>query len=102
MGFDNSWPIGLALRGRGVLPGHPLSCRVSVQTPESCVPHANLSLQHQRVGGDLSGHPQGQLVAGAHDLQGVALDLLASHRLQPERSARGKHCTAVHRGQGRA
>ena len=55
----------------------------SVAAAQGDVPDAHLPLQHQQPGRHLPGYPQGQLVARADHLQGVALHLLPSHRLQP-------------------
>lgn len=46
------------------------------------IQNADISLQYQQPGRDLPGHPQGQLVAGADHLEGAALHLFASNRLQ--------------------
>jgi len=59
------------------------------------VPDADLPLQHQQSGSNLPRHSQRQLVTSSDHRQSLTVHLFTVDRLQPTRSARRWHSTAV-------
>eukprot|EP00166_Cyanidium_caldarium_P002626 ctg_2557.g375 len=83
---DHYWPARLALLRRGVLSQHPLPHRLPVQAAQGAVHHQDLPPEYQFERIDMPGYPPRPVVAGAHHIQGAAVDLLAVDRPQPRRS----------------
>jgi hypothetical protein len=80
---DDHRARGLVLRGRPLLPEHPLPVGLPVQAAASAVHDEDLPPEHQRQRRHLPGHPEGPVEPGIDDQQGAAVGVLAADGPEP-------------------
>ena len=70
VGVDHPRAARLPVRGRRLLPRHPLHPRVPLQAAQGHLPHPHLPLQRQLPRSHLPWYSQGQLESCSHNIKG--------------------------------